>query len=74
MIKSGSNTSKKDREREPTLQIPKNLAIGGVIVSVFLLLDLHIVDLNKEEKRTNVNFYLSILCSTPQTTTTTTTP
>ena len=47
MIKSGSNTSKKDREREPTLQIPKNLAIGGVIVSVFLLLDLHIVDLNK---------------------------
>ena len=47
-------------------------AIGEVIVSVFVLLDLFILHLNKWDKRTNPQLYFSIICSTPKITTTTT--
>ena len=46
--------------REGFLQ--RSFAIEAVIVSVFVLLDLHIVHLNKQ-KRTNVQFNFSILYS-----------
>ena len=47
-------------------------AIGAVTVSVFVFWDFSIVYLNKWKKTcTNIQLYFFILCSTPQTKTTT---
>ena len=74
-INSGNNWKKKDGRRESTLQIPKKFCNwGSESISIGIVGSAYFIFKPMEEKLTNLQLYFSILCSTPQTTTTTTTP
>ena len=56
MINSGRNLGYKDEEGNQHFRYQRSCAVGEVIVSVFIFLDLHIVHLNKLKKVPIYNF------------------